>query len=54
MELDLQNKVIHSEIFQSTKEFWQDSYRLDNLAELKEFLKSPNQGLWVEKKAQSN
>ena len=42
MEFNLQNKLVESEIFKSTKEFWQDSYRLDNLPELKEFLKAPN------------
>jgi hypothetical protein len=41
-------------LFKNTTEFFPETYRLDVVSDLHQFLQSANEGLWLEKKAVSN
>ena len=45
---------IKSDIYQETKQFLPETYRLDQVADLVSFLKSADDGLWLVKNSQSN
>ena len=45
---------VKSDIFKSTKEFTPETYRLDVIADLVQFLNQPNEGLWLAKNSASN
>jgi len=50
----LANGDIASPHYKSTKEFTPETYRLDVVADLVSFLKSPSEGLWLVKHSNSN
>lgn len=39
---------------QKVEEFWPETYRLDVVSDLYQFLNNPDTGFWIEKKSQSN
>lgn len=43
-----------SKVYKSTKEFTPETYRLDVVADLVNFLNQPNTGLWMVKQSNSN
>ena len=43
-----------SDIIKSVEEFVPETYRLDVVSDLHQFLSSPTLGLWLEKKSNSN
>lgn len=50
----LQFGDIKSTFYKSISEFTPATFRLDNVADLYAFLKTPNEGLWMVKNANSN
>ena len=50
----LANGTLRSELIHSVEEFAPETYRLDVVADLYQFLNSKTGGLWIEKKSQSN
>jgi hypothetical protein len=50
----LANGVLKSDTIKSVDEFAPETYRLDVVADLYQFLNSKTGGLWIEKKSQSN
>jgi hypothetical protein len=52
LKFDLANGKIQSEM--RLNDFFPETYRLDVVSDLVKFLNSPNEGLWLVKKSQSN
>ena len=50
----MQCGAITSEIYQSTDQFLPQTFRLDNVADFVNFLKTDNDSLWLVKKSTSN
>ena len=54
LQLSLQNGQIKSDLYSKVGQFFPETYRLDIVSDLYQFLNSTTQGLWLEKKSQSN
>ena len=50
----MQCGAITSEIYQTTDQFLPQTFRLDNVADFVNFLKTDNDSLWLVKKSTSN
>ena len=54
LQLNLQNGQVKTDMYKSVREFAPETYRLDVVSNLYQFLNSSTGGLWLEKKSQSN
>ena len=54
LQYKLRNGILKSDIIDGTQNFVPETYRLDMVAELHQFLNSKTDGLWMEKKSVSN
>ena len=54
LKLNLQTGILKSDMIKSVADFVPETYRLDVVSDLHQFLSSKTQGLWLEKKSQSN
>lgn len=54
IKIAMEKGNLPSEFYKSVKEFMPETYRLDILADLYQFLNSESGGMWLEKKSQSN
>ena len=54
LQLNLTNGVLKSSVYSNISEFFPATYRLDMVADLYQFLNCGVNGLWLEKKSQSN
>lgn len=54
LALNLQSGQLKSDLVQKVEEFWPETYRLDVVSDLYQFLNNSDAGFWIEKKSQSN
>lgn len=54
LQYKLRNGILKSDVIDGTQNFVPETYRLDMVAELHQFLNSKTDGLWMEKKSVSN
>lgn len=52
--MNLKGGILKSELIKDVSDFVPETYRLDMVAELHQFLSSKTDGLWMEKKSASN
>lgn len=54
LKLSFQSGEIKSELYNSVSQFFPETYRLDMVSDLHQFLNTSTDGFWLEKKSQSN